>query len=58
MAETYKWLFVGDIPILCEKKKVARQFSVEMWLDPTPLFKALKLRQLSQVKVKKTKYIV
>jgi hypothetical protein len=41
MAETYGWLFVDNIPLLYDKKKVARQFQVEMWLDLTQLVKEL-----------------
>jgi hypothetical protein len=41
MAETYGWLFVDNIPLLYDKKKVARQFQVEMWLDLAQLVKEL-----------------
>jgi hypothetical protein len=39
--ETYGWLFVDNIPLLYDKKKVARQFQVEMWLDLAQLVKEL-----------------
>lgn len=46
MAETYGWLFVDNIPLLYDKKKVARQFQVEMWLDLTQLVKELGIEKL------------
>jgi hypothetical protein len=39
--EPFGWLFVGSIPLLYEKKKVARQLHVETWLDLTQLVKEL-----------------
>jgi hypothetical protein len=39
--EAYGWLFVDNVPLLYDKKKVARQFQVEMWLDLTQLVKEL-----------------
>jgi hypothetical protein len=43
LAETYGWLFVDFIPLLYEKRRVARQLQVETWLDLTQLLKELKL---------------
>lgn len=43
MAESYGWLFVDFIPLLYEKKRVARQLQVETWLDLTQLLNELKL---------------
>ena len=31
--ENYGWLFVDVIPLLCDKKRVARQMKIETWLD-------------------------
>jgi hypothetical protein len=39
--ESYGWLFIDNVPLLYDKKKVARQFQVEMWLDLTQLAKEL-----------------
>jgi hypothetical protein len=39
--EAYGWLFIDNIPLLYDKKKVARQFQVEMWLDLAQLVKEL-----------------
>ncbi|MCS7124335.1 MAG: hypothetical protein NZ932_02820 [Candidatus Bathyarchaeota archaeon] len=43
MAESYGWLFVDFIPLLYEKRRVARQLQVETWLDLTQLLKELNL---------------
>ncbi|MGQ9538948.1 MAG: hypothetical protein ACUVTE_05125 [Candidatus Bathycorpusculaceae bacterium] len=43
MAEAYGWLFVDFVPILYEKRRVARQLQVETWLDLTMLLNELKL---------------
>lgn len=60
LAEPYKWLFVGEIPLLYEVKRVARQLNVEIWLNPSFLFKALNLKPGFSVKpfdASKMKYI-
>lgn len=43
LAESYDWLFVDFIPLLYEKRRVARQLQVETWLDLTQLLNELKL---------------
>ncbi|MEM1564195.1 MAG: hypothetical protein QW161_05960 [Candidatus Bathyarchaeia archaeon] len=43
MAESYGWLFVDFIPLLYEKRRVARQLQVETWLDLTQFLNELKL---------------
>jgi len=43
LAESYSWLFVNFIPLLYEKRRVARQLQVETWLDLTQLLNELKL---------------
>jgi hypothetical protein len=45
--EAYGWLFVDNVPLLYDKKKVARQFQVEMWLDLTQLVKELGIEKLN-----------
>jgi hypothetical protein len=42
MAESYSWLFVENVPLLCNKESVARQLKVETWLDLAQLLKELK----------------
>ena len=31
--DTLDWLFIGDKPLLYEKRHVARQLQIEAWLD-------------------------
>lgn len=50
LAETFRWLFVDDVPLLYNKKRVARQFQVEMWLDPSPIIKELKIKNMETSK--------
>jgi hypothetical protein len=50
MAETYGWIFVDNIPLLYDKKKVARQFQIEMWLDLTQVAKELGIEKLNENK--------
>jgi len=50
MAETYGWLFIDNIPLVYDKKKVARQFQVEMWLDLTQLVKELRIEKPNENK--------
>jgi len=60
LAEAFSWLFVGFIPLLYEKKKVARQLQVETWLDLSQLVKELRIEKLEakQDARLKTSYIV
>jgi len=44
--ETFNWLFVDFIPLLYEKKRVAKQFQIEMWLDLTQLVKELNIEKV------------
>lgn len=46
MAEAYGWLFVDFIPLLFEKRKVARQLQIETWLDLTQLAKELGIEKI------------
>jgi len=50
MAETYGWVFVHNVPLLYEKRRVARQFQIEMWLDLTQLVQELGIEKLNQKK--------
>ncbi|MBX5320556.1 MAG: hypothetical protein QHH12_04085 [Candidatus Bathyarchaeota archaeon] len=43
MSESYGWLFIDFIPLLYEKRRVARQLQVETWLDLTQLLSELRL---------------
>lgn len=44
--ENYGWLFVDIVPLLYDKKKVARQLQVETWLDLYQLTKELNIEKL------------
>ncbi len=48
--ETFGYLFVGNIPLLYEKKKVARQSQVETWLDLAQVVKELGIEKLNENK--------
>ncbi len=58
--ETFGWLFVGNIPLMYDKKKVARQFQIEAWLDLAQVVKELGIENLTQNKPAtiQTSYIV
>jgi len=59
--ESFGWLFVDSIPLLYDKKKVARQLQVETWLDLSQLVKELGIEKLvknSQNTHSATSYIV
>lgn len=44
--EAFGWLFVDFVPLLCDKKRVARQLQVETWLDLNQLVKELGIENL------------
>jgi len=48
--ETFGWLFIDFIPLLYEKKKVARQLQIETWLDLTQLVKELNIGKANEIK--------
>jgi len=41
LAESHGWIFVDAVPLLHEKKRVAKQLQIEAWLDLTQLVKEL-----------------
>ncbi|MEM4703831.1 MAG: hypothetical protein QXJ02_02020 [Candidatus Bathyarchaeia archaeon] len=49
--EAFGWLFVNDVPLLYDKKRVARQFQVENWLDLTQVLKELGVEKGGSQKV-------
>lgn len=46
LPESFRWLFVGLVPLLHRKSRVARQFQVEMWLDLSAILKELEIRKI------------
>jgi hypothetical protein len=47
MAESCGWLFIDNVPLLYDSKKVARQLQVETWLDLTQLVGELKAEDMA-----------
>ncbi|MGB9756392.1 MAG: hypothetical protein ACPLVJ_01230 [Candidatus Bathyarchaeales archaeon] len=61
MVEACGWLFVDSIPLLYEKRRVARQLQIETWLDLSQLAKELGIERLNEAKSegrRATDYIV
>lgn len=54
MTDTFRWLFVESVPLLFEKRRVARQLQIEVWLDPSPILKMLKIENLGDRKSERT----
>ena len=54
--ETLSWLFVGNTPLLFEKKNAVRQSQVETWLDLTQIIKELGIEK--KQKPNSTSYII
>ncbi|MEM2995625.1 MAG: hypothetical protein QXI91_06415 [Candidatus Bathyarchaeia archaeon] len=51
MTDACGWLFVDFVPLLYEKRRVARQLQVEAWLDLSMLVKELGIER--QIETKK-----
>lgn len=43
MTESCGWLFVYNVPLLYDKRRVARQLRVENWLDLAQVMRELKI---------------
>jgi hypothetical protein len=58
--ETLGWLFIDHVPLLLDKKKVARQLQIETWLDLAQVIKELGIEKLDTNKtpMSQTNYIV
>lgn len=50
MAEPYGWIFVDFIPLLYDKKRLARQFQIETWLNLSEVVKELGLQKVDASK--------
>ena len=46
MAESCGWVFVDNVPLLYDRKRVARQLQVETWLELSSLVSELKMPDL------------
>ena len=47
MAESCGWVFVDNVPLIYDKKRVARQLQVETWLQLSQLVKDLKIEDFN-----------
>ena len=47
MAESCGWVFVDNIPLIYDKRRVARQLQVETWLQLSQLVKDLKIEDFN-----------
>ncbi len=52
MADTCGWIFVDKIPLLYERRHVARQLQVETWLELFQLVKELNINDLDGNKLR------
>jgi len=50
LAEVFGWMFVDRVPLLYEKRRVARQLQVETWLDLSQLVKELGIEKIDENK--------
>ncbi len=53
MSESFSWMFVDFIPLLYERRRVARQCRVEIWLNPSPLVESLNIKKVEAKKQEK-----
>ncbi|HDD70369.1 hypothetical protein CW707_01195 [Candidatus Bathyarchaeota archaeon] len=60
MTEAFGWIFVDFIPLLYEKKRVAKQLQIETWLDLSQLVRELGIEKLKKTdkRDRKPSYIV
>ncbi|MEM3673108.1 MAG: hypothetical protein QW468_02620 [Candidatus Bathyarchaeia archaeon] len=47
--ESFGWIFVDFVPLLYERRRVARQFQIEMWLDLAQLVKELGIEKTKEL---------
>ena len=50
LAEVFGWMFIDRVPLLYEKRRVARQLQVETWLDLSQLVKELGIEKIDRNK--------
>jgi len=50
LAESCGWGFVDNVPLIYDKRRVARQLQVETWLELSSLVKDLKIEDLDPEK--------
>lgn len=47
MAESCGWVFVDHVPLIYDKRRVARQLQVETWLQLSQVVRELKIEDVS-----------
>jgi len=52
MAESCGWVFVDNVPLIYEKRRVAKQLQVETWLELSSLVRDLNIEDLDPEKRK------
>ena len=50
MAESCGWVFVDNVPLIYDRRRVARQLQVEIWLELSALVQELKIEELDPEK--------
>jgi len=50
LSEILGWIFVDHIPLLYEKRRVAKQLQIETWLDLSQLVKELGIEKTDENK--------
>ena len=50
MAESCGWVFVDNVPLIYDRRRVARQLQVETWLELSALVQELKIEKLDPEK--------
>lgn len=50
MAESCGWVFVDNVPLIYDRRRVARQLQVETWLELSALVQELKIEELDPEK--------
>jgi hypothetical protein len=46
MAESCGWVFVDNVPLMYDKRRVARQLQVETWLELSQFVRELNIEDL------------
>jgi len=50
LAESCGWVFVDNVPLIYDRRRVARQLQVETWLELSALVQELKIEELDPEK--------
>jgi hypothetical protein len=50
LAESCGWVFVDNVPLIYDRRRVSRQLQVETWLELSALVRELKIEELDPEK--------